>query len=387
MASNMWKQVLSEFASIYSLDQVANEWIYRGASGSIILLQNAQFPMNACMKWQKNEQEINWRLVSTQLQLIDEQTFMLKASPASKDYNVTEEIEILAVRFSSKQGVSLFGRKYFDIFPTALAYTERKVLVLLGKYDQLHSSLSNFFPSELPRSFPTLPPLPMWQCSVCSYKNRGSEKSCYMCGVPKNVLLVDEKKYNSNEDKDKEQDIEDMYVNNIPLIDHIHDNKDDDDMEDMYTSSVTTAGYVNDTISHTKGNDYEKQPQLDYFTYSNNPLNHTHYWVCTVCTYTNIWAEKSCIICGSSDNKWSCPICTLLNSTNIKHCDACGFKPVPDQQISGIDSGPGYDQNQIQLNMDDDYLDGSEGQDNIEDMFDTPRATPGDFPTKGNTNN
>ncbi len=79
-ASNKWKEVLRESGSIYSFDQGANEWIDRGVYGSIILLQNIQFSLDASMKWQKDKQELSWRLVSTQLQLVDEQTFVFKAS-------------------------------------------------------------------------------------------------------------------------------------------------------------------------------------------------------------------------------------------------------------------------------------------------------------------
>ena len=116
--SNSWTQVFRGRASIYALDEDTKQWADRGASGTIIMFQNNSKLDDVRIKWERNNQELWWRLTSSKLKPKGERALVLKAWHSSSNRQ-----EILAIRFSDQNAAIQFAKKYHNIFPLAIQPT------------------------------------------------------------------------------------------------------------------------------------------------------------------------------------------------------------------------------------------------------------------------
>jgi len=150
--STGWTELIRAKASIYALEEATKTWIERGSSGQLWLYQNSADPVDLRVKWTKAARgESWWRLLNGVLKAKGERAWVLKARDLS-----TNDIEIVAIRFSDVPSAHNFSLQYQRVFPPKSA----------------HSDLIQQQPITSP-----------WECSVCTYSNDGTKASCAICGL------------------------------------------------------------------------------------------------------------------------------------------------------------------------------------------------------------
>ena len=107
-----WCELFSGKSSIYVLDKISKEWVERGSSGHLIMLQNNQSSNDIRLKWVTNHSEISWQLMSGELKSNNDTTCILKANNISNS-----EEEVLAIKFSNDQLTQQFTNDFYQIFP------------------------------------------------------------------------------------------------------------------------------------------------------------------------------------------------------------------------------------------------------------------------------
>merc|ERR1719203_1898093 len=97
-----WDELFGDIdgkSSIYALikNEVsqAHEWVIRGQSGQLVVLQNRKSPSDFLIKWNKKQQELSWRLIFSKLKPKGDRAWVLEALDIA-----TNEQEVLAIRFS-----------------------------------------------------------------------------------------------------------------------------------------------------------------------------------------------------------------------------------------------------------------------------------------------
>ena len=110
---------------MYALDEDTKQWADRGTSGTVIMFQNNSNREDVRIKWEKdirsqNQQtqhlEIWWRLTSSKLKPKGERALVLKAWAT-----ISNQQEILAIRFSHQDAAIQFAKKYQGIFPMSIS--------------------------------------------------------------------------------------------------------------------------------------------------------------------------------------------------------------------------------------------------------------------------
>eukprot|EP01084_Bolivina_argentea_P060781 111059_1 len=107
--SQRLQEIFHGRASVYALDQHTKQWADRGTSGSIIMY-NHQNTQDVGIIWQKNEIKIWWKLTGSKLKPKDERALILKAL-----VTVTNQQEILAIRFSNQESATQSAKQYHYI--------------------------------------------------------------------------------------------------------------------------------------------------------------------------------------------------------------------------------------------------------------------------------
>lgn len=107
------------------MDEDTKQWADRGTSGTVIMFQNNGNREDVRIKWEKNINshnqqsqlvEIWWRLTSSKLKPKGERALVLKAWAT-----ISNQQEILAIRFSHQDAAIQFAKKYQGIFPMSIS--------------------------------------------------------------------------------------------------------------------------------------------------------------------------------------------------------------------------------------------------------------------------
>ena len=111
----MSSEVFRGKGSVFALDEDTKEWVDRGSSGIVTMIQSTSNYEDVRIKWEKGEREEWWRLTSSKLKPKGPRAWVLKAWAITNNHQ-----EILAIRFSLQDAAIHFANRYRNIFPMAI---------------------------------------------------------------------------------------------------------------------------------------------------------------------------------------------------------------------------------------------------------------------------
>eukprot|EP01083_Nonionella_stella_P141773 437460_1 len=223
-----WTEIFRSKGSVYALEDTTKDWLPRGTSGTVIVLQNPAHHQDVRIKFEKNVETIWWRLTASHIKPKGERALVLKAWAVQLNHQ-----EILAIRFSDEQSAIQFANKYHDIYPMEVSHniatqnifsnnkSNAKNMIVQNPYVQPYTQRNHRMSNPPPApSRVRKPPPPRrddvrlehvvnvnmirhysepmlvqpaanqridhndsWKCAVCTFKNQCTADVCSMCGA------------------------------------------------------------------------------------------------------------------------------------------------------------------------------------------------------------
>jgi len=306
-----WSELFGGKSSIYALDENSKEWVDRGISGHLVMVQNNQYRQDVRIKWSKNSKEVWWRLMNGKLKPKGERAWVLKAWDIASNKQ-----EILAIRFSDVALSQQFMHKFHYIFPPPQpqasspsnnpaqqhpAYAQHQ---FMGQQHPNYQGqfggnmmgmpgMNMHFGNLMMNSQPHLnamgglqrsktSPNAKWECAVCTYSNDATKSSCIMCGLSRD------------------------------------------------NTAAKQAGAGGGRPHSASMPSQYHQAQSQHFNFAQKGLEHLHGSQSQQNMIRQFEAHRkdaSAVTSPHSKQRrtsWICPMCTLHNSIAVTRCDACG---------------------------------------------------------------